>query len=224
VNTRCIYYHHRTLPADHKDNMTLAPFIDMINHSAAETVSISRIDNAMEVRAMRAIEKMEEIVFSYHSVSQRYWICEYGFWLETNNFDDLDVGQEIQEMVQSKREWLEKEGYWGYISHLSHAKEREYTISMEGEISFRVQVALRSILVSEAELREFMEGKNDGEDQKGAVDEILRRILSEKMVVCEQALALEKQDCIEADFTRRLWERELHISRIAQEQLDEVQV
>jgi hypothetical protein len=89
---------------------------------------------------------------------------------------------------------------------------------MEGEISFRIEVALRSVLVSEEKvLREFMEGRNDGEDQAAQVDDILRKILLEKIDVCERTLEMKKEDCIEGNLIRKLWEMELHISKVAQE-------
>lgn len=115
VNTRCVYYHQEFLSADHKDNITLVPFVDMINHSSDENVSVSRVENALEIRATRSIEENEEITFSYHSASSRFWVCEYGFWPENNEFDDLDISREIQSAVASQTEWLEREQYWGYI-------------------------------------------------------------------------------------------------------------
>jgi SET domain len=115
VNTRCVYYLHDELTAHHEDNMTLAPFIDMINHSSDENVNVSRVDDDLEIRAIRNIEANEEIVFSYHSASSRFWICEYGFCLKDNEYDDLDISFEIELLVAEKREWLKREGYWGYI-------------------------------------------------------------------------------------------------------------
>ena len=116
VNTRCVYYRHDKLPETHKDNMTLAPFIDMINHSPLENIRVSRVEGDLEIRSICPIDANEEIVFSYHSESSRFWLCEYGFWLEGNVFDDLDLSAEIEEIVRQKEEWLEQEGYWGYFS------------------------------------------------------------------------------------------------------------
>ena len=87
----------------------------MINHSSCENVSVSRAENALEIRAARMIDANEEILFSYHSASSRFWVCEYGFWLEDNEYDDLDVTEEIEELVAEQRTWLETQGYWGYI-------------------------------------------------------------------------------------------------------------
>ena len=211
VNTRCVYYHHEPLPAHHKNNMTLAPFVDLINHSSNKNVSVSRVEDALVIRSTRRIEENEEIVFSYHSASGRFWVCEYGFWLQDNEFDDLDLSTELEGILSSQREWLESEAYWG-----------DYTVSKDGEASFRIQVALRSILEAGDMLREFMEGKNDGKDHQSQVDEILGQLLLGKVAACQQALALEKPECVAFDIVRQLWEAELRIAQNAYEKLKPV--
>ena len=59
-----------------------------------------------------------------------------------------------------------------------------------------------------------MEGRNDGREQQKEVDEILRRILQERVKICERTLVvIGKEHCMESDFIRRLWEVELKIAR-----------
>lgn len=98
---------------------------------------------------------------------------------------------------------------------------------MEGEVSFRIQVALRSILASEeCEVRDFMEGKSDGNREQRRVDTILRTILQEKINACEGILeerGNDRIDRIESEFVWKLWEAELHIAQVALEQLRDVQ-
>jgi hypothetical protein len=91
---------------------------------------------------------------------------------------------------------------------------REYCVLMEGEVSFRIQVALRSILVEEEVVRKFMEGKDDGAAQEKKVDTILRGILKKKVGACETALST-KVDGPQANISRLLWESELEIARVA---------
>ena len=94
---------------------------------------------------------------------------------------------------------------------------------MEGEVSFRIQVALRSILVSERhQLRDFMEGRSDGKEEQSPVDMILRRILHEKINICERTLNEDWKDCVESNFIRRLWGAELRVAQVALEQLMDV--
>jgi hypothetical protein len=222
VNTRCVYYYLDPLSVYHKDNMTLVPFIDMTNHSPAENVSTVRVEDTLEIRSKRIIEENEEIVFSYHSANSRFWICEYGFCMQENEFDDLDISDEIQQFVERRKEWLENEGYWGYYLLFVGTNGCEYTISRDGEVSFRIQVALRSVLVSEeSELREFMEGREDGARYQDQVDGILQEILISKIEACRVALDVEDKECIESTFIQRLWEGELHIARVAYNQLQQ---
>jgi|SRR5579862_2516686 len=98
--------------------MTLAPLIDMINHTSTtfENADVARHEDALEIRASRNIDPGDEISFSYHSASSRFWVCEYGFWLEGNEFDDLDISGEVEGIVRGKRKVLERLGYWGLSS------------------------------------------------------------------------------------------------------------
>jgi hypothetical protein len=119
VNTRCVYYRNEKLPDHHKDNMTLAPFIDMVNHAQAENVGVHREENDLLITAIRTIEQGEEVVFSYHWESSRFWLAEYGFIPEENGFDDLDVTKEVTAFVAGRQEWLEEQGYWGFTAPFS---------------------------------------------------------------------------------------------------------
>lgn len=188
--------------------MALVPFLDMINHSLMENVDVSA--NTLIVSALRPISEGEEIVFSYHrSQPYRFWICEYGFWPPDGViYDDLDITEEVEAVVASRREWLEQHDYWG-----------DYTISVEGEVSFRIQVALRSICGDEQSLLEFMEGKRDGVEEQGYVDSLLKGILQRKVSECERAIKKSDGDGIEEIIAEKLWDAELHIAKETLEQL-----
>jgi hypothetical protein len=92
---------------------------------------------------------------------------------------------------------------------------RDYTICSDGEDSFRIQVALRTVVLDldlqEDVLRLFMEGRDDGGEQQGDVDRILKGILVGIAEVCENAL----EGVFEKDIIRRLWEEDLEIARSA---------
>jgi hypothetical protein len=87
--------------------------MDMINHSPFENVSVVRNQDSLEIRSTRSID-IEQIHFSYHWETSRFWICEYGFWIDGNEFDDLDLTREVEMGLGDVRTWLEEEGYWGY--------------------------------------------------------------------------------------------------------------
>lgn len=188
--------------------MALVPFLDMINHSLMENVDVAA--NTLIISTLRPIAEGEEIVFSYHrSQPYRFWICEYGFWPPDGViYDDLDITEEVEAVVASRRELLEQHDYWG-----------DYTISVEGEVSFRIQVALRSICGDEESLLEFMEGKRDGVEEQGYVDSLLKGILKRKVRECERAIKKSEGDGIEEIIAEKLWDAELHIAKETLEQL-----
>ena len=208
MNTRCFHHLPGQRPDPTKNNMALVPFLDMINHSLTENVDVAA--NSLIISSLRPIDNGEEIVFSYHrSQPYRFWICEYGFWPPDGViYDDLDITEEVEGLVSSRREWLEQHDYWG-----------DYTISVEGEVSFRIQVALRSIRGDEQSLLEFVEGKNDGQEEQRYVDGLLRGILGKKVWECERALKKVGGDDIEDIIVEKLWDAELHIARETLEQL-----
>ena len=94
--------------------MTLVPFVDILNHSQSENVSVHREEHDILITAIKAVEEGEEVVFSYHSESSRFWLSEYGFIPSENVFDDLDITREITAIVRIRQDWLEQQGYWGY--------------------------------------------------------------------------------------------------------------
>jgi len=103
------------------------------------------------------------------------------------------------------REWLEREGYWG-----------EYTVSNDGEISFRIQVALRiGIGRREREVRGFLLGERDGREEQDEVDRALRNVLERKVVESEKFLKELKGEGNEVGIIRALWEAELQIAKTA---------
>ena len=202
VNTRCFHHLPALRPNPAKNNMALVPFLDMINHSLTENVDIAA--NTLIIRALRPIAQGEEIVFSYHrSQPYRFWICEYGFWPPDGViYDDLDITEEVQALVSPQREWLEQHDYWG-----------DYTISVEGDISFRIRVALRTVRLDEQSLFEFMEGRRDGHEEQGYVDGLLKGILRKKVEECEGALNRLCEDKVEDIIAQKLWDAELHIAK-----------
>jgi hypothetical protein len=101
--------------------------------------------------------------------------------------------------------------------------DREYTVSFDGEVSFRIQVALRAGMIEEGDVRAFMEGKTDGKAEQVLIDMILKRILSEKVGACEDALKDFVDSSFEGRVIRDLWESELEIARRAYERLIEEQ-
>jgi hypothetical protein len=107
---------------------------------------------------------------------------------------------------------------------LQIADYSDYTIAAGGEVSFRIQVALRAVILDprkeESILRQFMEGTSDGNAQQREIDEMLKRLVKQKIQECENALATVQKDCIEGNIVRQLWEAELNIAHVAYRHLN----
>lgn len=217
--------------------MTLVPLIDMINHTSSENVTVTRLLNTtttnnhnnnspklnsthdildgLQIRAARDISQDEEIGFTYHSSPSRFWICEYGFHPPQNDFDDLDLSSEIADLILShtdkrgrtRQRWLTREGYWG-----------EYTVSCCGEVSFRIQVAVRTLCCTARDkVRGYLMGERDGVEEQGLVDGVLQGVLEDKVRRGEEVLGRigKGEDGVEGGIVRTLWEDEGRIARSA---------
>jgi hypothetical protein len=97
----------------------------------------------------------------------------------------------------------------------------EYTIDVEGEVSWRIEVALRAVLLAEdtEKLQKFLEGYYDGAPEQRQINDIIREILVAKVGECEGFLEGMAMSCIESDLVRRVWEAELNIARTCLELL-----
>lgn len=130
VNSRCLY-----MPGV-EENTTMAPYIDFFNHCVGEqdSVDVSYTAADMVVRAKRDYSPGEELLLRYGPHDNVFLLCEYGFTLENNPWDYIDVSSEILDMLDSsKREFLKSRGYL-----------MEYTINRDGP-SFRTLVALATV-------------------------------------------------------------------------------
>jgi hypothetical protein len=102
---------------------------------------------------------------------------------------------------------------------LRWADNREYTIDVDGEVSWRIEVALRAVLLAteEEKLHKFLAGYYDGAPEQAQVNDVLRGILVGKVQQCERVLAVKWSSCVEGDLVEKLWEGELSIARKALE-------
>jgi hypothetical protein len=86
---------------------------------------------------------------------------------------------------------------------------------VEGEVSWRIEVALRAVLLAEdgEKLQKFLEGYYDGAPEQGQVNDVVRGILVTKVGECEGFFLGKLTSCIEKDLVWRVWEAELNIAR-----------
>jgi hypothetical protein len=171
VNSRCLYME---IPESHSkaDNFTMAPFVDLINHSPNEQCILKIDHSGFHVLTSTDYESNHEIYLSYGPHSNEFLLCEYGFMLTENPWNDVDLTDEVLSVLdRSQRDFLESKGYLG-----------DYTMNRD-DVSFRIEVALAVSLEQDGSLDEnrrlkaFINGISDGKYYKRKSNEILMSIL-----------------------------------------------
>lgn len=124
VNSRCVYFN---LGKNQDDNLTLAPVIDMINHTDnVQTRPLQTPLNGLSFSspahgsADAPVRAGEELTFSYGAHEDAMLLTEYGFTLAANPFNNVELDGLIEELFEAKgeegkvkRRVLEDENYWG---------------------------------------------------------------------------------------------------------------
>lgn len=130
VNSRCVFLQ---LSKNQADNLTLAPVIDMINHrDKLDTRPEPTASNGLSFRSPAfnssdpVLKEGVELSFSYGAHEDAMLLTEYGFTLETNPFNHVEVDRVVEELFEArgkegelKRSILEEEGYWGSVARAS---------------------------------------------------------------------------------------------------------
>jgi hypothetical protein len=170
VNSRCIYM---SLGLPKESNLTMAPYVDYLNHSdhGEETVKVDITAKSMTVVTTKDYEVGDEVYLSYGAHDNSFLLCEYGFILEENKWDSLDITEELTHLLTDHHKSVLKDlGYFG-----------EYTVHSRGP-SFRTEIALaclqeyRPIEVPRS-LQALVDGFSDGQKYKVKSRAILRGIL-----------------------------------------------
>ncbi|BFZ58692.1 hypothetical protein PYCC9005_005757 [Savitreella phatthalungensis] len=191
VNTRTIWQ-SISPSSPPQDNYALCPYIDMVNH--APTATTADTNKASPVATLRhtltgltvvvtsgtPISKGDEVCISYGAHANDALLVEYGFCLENNADDVLNLDATIDKLDLLKPSHRQKLRSWDY--------EGEYTIDIRGEPSFRTLVALRLANVSEHDCHSdgsdalravelFKDGHSTGRKESGAVRAKLLQVL-----------------------------------------------
>lgn len=170
VNSRCIYM---SLGLSKEDNLTMAPYVDYLNHSdhGEETVIIDINAQSMTVVTTKEYNEGEEVYLSYGAHDNLFLLCEYGFILQSNKWDSLDITEELIRLMNGHhRQVLQDLGYFG-----------EYTVTTTGP-SFRTEIALACLQEHRPtevprSLQLMVDGFSDGQKFKLKSRAILRGIL-----------------------------------------------
>ncbi|KAK9458278.1 hypothetical protein V1511DRAFT_492212 [Dipodascopsis uninucleata] len=193
VNTRCLYFYMSEARTP-DDCMTMAPYIDFLNHSDESHSKIGVEDNYFHLIATKEYKVGDEVFLSYGAHTNSFLLCEYGFTMEGNLYALLDLTSEILNMLSpSKKRFLELHGYLG-----------EYTINYES-LSFRTEIALaviqspHSIFIDplpnareklqRSQLEAFISGISDGQMFARESAKLLSNILNEIIASGETIIA-----------------------------------
>ncbi|XP_074096533.1 SET domain-containing protein 4-like [Cotesia typhae] len=97
VNTRAIYMKNNKFTDDSKisinENLALAPFLDMLNHSFDALVEIKPIHDESnkfyQIFTLTAIQENSQVFINYGSHSTLKLYMEYGFFIPNNPLDEI---------------------------------------------------------------------------------------------------------------------------------------
>ncbi|CAN6598460.1 ribosomal lysine N-methyltransferase 2 [Trichomonascus vanleenenianus] len=136
VNTRCIYMN---VPGtvSRVDKLTLAPFADYLNHVCDESKSIKLNISTTGLEIISKVDYAigEEIYLTYGPHDNSTLLTEYGFVVDSNPWDSVDISNQITPLLQpSHRDVLSQLGYYG----------DQYTLELTGP-SFRTEMAVAAL-------------------------------------------------------------------------------
>ena len=97
INTRAIYMNnkkHKFINIKGDDNLALAPFLDLFNHTCetvadAQLISFSNGKEFYQIRALRSYDQKMQIFINYGAHSSLKLYLEYGFFISQNPLDQI---------------------------------------------------------------------------------------------------------------------------------------
>ncbi|CCH41620.1 SET domain-containing protein 4 [Wickerhamomyces ciferrii] len=187
INSRCLYMEIPQKKTT-SDNFTMAPYVDFINHSTNDQCKLKIDRTGFHVITTSNYKENDELYLSYGPHSNEFLLCEYGFHLSNNEWNDLDITEEVIDLMNDDQiEYLKKVGYYG-----------DYTINKQN-VSFRTDVALavlqeRDDLTINRRLSALLNGISDGSFYKRRSKQILINILEKVKEDLERNLDLNSQD------------------------------
>ncbi|EGW31140.1 uncharacterized protein SPAPADRAFT_142076 [Spathaspora passalidarum NRRL Y-27907] len=183
INSRCLYMNLPTSKSA-SDNFTMAPYVDFLNHSPNDHCTLKIDGRGFQVFSTCAYSENEQVYLSYGPHSNDFLLCEYGFTISDNKWNDLDVTEYLRPLFTSEQKrFLKEHDYWG-----------NYTVNKEG-ISFRTEVALAVLQentpTESRKLMGLINGITDGVVFKLKSDILLKTILNKVIHEAEQYKHLE---------------------------------
>lgn len=104
VSTRAFYNETpKTLKYPWEDRLALLPVADMFNHAEAPGCAVTFSAESYTVTANQAYSIGDEVTISYGDHSNDFLLAEYGFILEENQSDSVDLGVVIEPMLNAEQ-------------------------------------------------------------------------------------------------------------------------
>lgn len=133
INSRCLYL-EMPLGKSTTDNFTMAPYIDFLNHLCEDQCGIKTDSSGFFVYTSTSYKQGDELYFSYGPHSNEFLLCEYGFVLQENKWNYIDISEYIIPLLRpSHVDFLKSKGYYN-----------DYTVNKDG-MSFRTEIALATL-------------------------------------------------------------------------------
>ncbi|CAH6719051.1 ribosomal lysine N-methyltransferase 2 [[Candida] jaroonii] len=172
INSRCLYMELRE-SNDNADNFTMAPLVDFVNHSDDDHCRLKIDNKGFHVITTTKYEPQSQIYLSYGPHSNGFLLCEYGFVLPSNKWNDIDISRYIkQDLNEDQVKFLKQYEYFD-----------NYTIGKVSGVSYRTEIALAVMQESKPfnsrKLLAYVKGLTDGESYGESSKEILHDILNE---------------------------------------------
>ncbi|AJU85267.1 Rkm2p [Saccharomyces cerevisiae YJM1208] len=186
INSRCLYAKIPLKIEDSSSNFTLVPYVDFMNHICESDLHCypqlspqlrSEGENIIGIGqfTIRCGDHLydninEELFLNYGAHSNDFLLNEYGFVVDGNKWNYLDISDEIIELIDDDKKevktFLLEHDYWG-----------DYTIN-ETDISYRIFVALNYYVTrDERRVRKFIEGYISEDYFKPKISSVLKELL-----------------------------------------------
>ncbi|AAS54383.1 AGL108Cp [Eremothecium gossypii ATCC 10895] len=195
INSRCLYT-PVPLKDNRDDNFTMVPYVDFLNHITTvsehcypkvESVrrlygGVGRFSIKCGPHAYRV--PMEEVFLNYGAHSNDFLLNEYGFTVDENEWDYIDVTEVVVSMIEKPEhvEFLREHDYYG-----------DYTIAFDS-VSFRVLVALALVATDDYErVNKYMMGYITDDYFGPRYSSLLLEVLQRARQFCEAALESAKK-------------------------------
>lgn len=207
-----------TKPKNHDDCMALNPFADYFNHTS-RGCHVSFTPEGYKILTDKRYDKGEEVFISYGNHSNDFLLAEYGFILPGageqggNEWDEVLLDDYILPLLSAeKKEMLKSAGFLG-----------RYVLDRT-EACYRTQVAVRAQCLSERKWQRFVDGSDEGDDDKETVNavllKVLKRYLKDTDKFSKQVRAIKEGEASHRVMLGRRWKQ---IGDLLQREIDRIQ-